>query len=175
VNAHGDLERRIPMSRLKIGFLVLAMSATTATEVFAWEFDFTKEQRAAAGKHCVHGFFSNESTVAYYFGDAAQINLDLPKLLEGRYATRTVVLHVGTMPAATSWDKKARDTFADWSIQTFDDPADATKAVPRMRLQVDIWLGGKINLEKISVPKEFEVVSGGEIEKFIQERKRKSK
>jgi hypothetical protein len=38
-----------------------------------------------------------------------------------------------------------------------------------------IWLGNKINLEELRIPEGFEVVSGGEIEKFIQQRKQQSK
>ena len=40
-----------------------------------------------------------------------------------------------------------------------------------MQLQVDVWLSGKVALDNLQVPKGFEVVSGGEIEKFIQKRK----
>lgn len=163
------------MKRSLTFVLVLVAGCMTAKEVFAVGSDFTKEQIAAAGKHCVHGFWANEQTVVVYAGDTAQLNRDLSKFLEGQYETRKVVLHVGTKRAESPWDAKPRDTFADWSVNTWDDPADAAKAVPRMRMQIDIWLGGKIRLEDLRIPEGFEVDSGGEIEKFIQQRKQKAK
>jgi hypothetical protein len=38
---------------------------------------------------------------------------------------------------------------------------------------VDVWLGGRIKLNELRIPTDIEVVSGGEIEKFVEERKRK--
>jgi len=163
------------MKRWIILMFVLVVGSISAEEVFAVGLDFTKEQIAAAGKHCVHGFWVNEQTVVFYAGDTAQLNRDLPKYLEGQYATRKVVIHVGTKRAESPWDTKPRETFADWSVNTWNDPADAAKAVPRMRMQIDIWLGSKIQLEDLRIPEGFEVVSGGEIEKFIQQRKQQSK
>ena len=58
--------------------------------------DFPKDQIAAAGKHCVHGFGVNEQSVVFYAGDAAQLNRDLPKYLEGEYALRKVVLRANS-------------------------------------------------------------------------------
>jgi hypothetical protein len=163
------------MKRLLFGLLFVVIAGVTAREARALGSDFTTDQIAAAGKHCVHGYWVNEQTVVFYAGDAAQLNRDLLRYLEGEYASRKVVLHVGTKRAESPWDTQARDTFADWSVNTWDDPADAAKAVPRMRMQIDVWLGSKIKLEDLRIPEGFEVVSGGEIEKFIQQRKQKSK
>jgi hypothetical protein len=86
-----------------------------------------------------------------------------------------VVFYPGDPQRAKSpWDAKPRDTFADWSVNTWDDPEDAAEAAPRMRMQIDIWLGSTIKLEDLRIPGEFEVVSGEEIEKFIQQRKQQS-
>jgi hypothetical protein len=163
------------MKRLVFGCLMLVIAGATAKEAFALGNDFTKEQIAAAGKHCVHGYWVNLQNVLFFAGDVAQLNRDLPKYLQGDYASRKVVLHVGTKRAESPWDTKPRDTFADWSVNTWDDPADAAKATPRFLLQIDIWLGSKISLEDLRIPEGFEVVSGGEIEKFIQQRKQQSK
>ena len=159
------------MKRLVFGCLLLVITGATVREAFAFGNDFTKDQIAAAGKHFVHGFWVDMQSVVFYAGDAAQLNRDLPKYLEGEYASRKVVLHVGTKRAESPWDTQPRDTFADWSVSTWDDPADAAKATPRWLLQIDIWLGGKIKLEDLRIPEGFEVVSGREIEKFIQQRK----
>ncbi len=163
------------MKRRMTFVLVLVVGCMSAKEVIGVGNDFTKEQVAAAGKHCVHGFWVNEQSVVFFAGDTDQLNRDLPKRLEGQYATRKVVIHVGTKRAESPWDTKPRDTFADWSVNTWDDPEDAAKALPRMRMQIDIWLGNKIKLEDLRIPEGFEVISGGEIEKFIQQRKQQFK
>ena len=158
--------------------LVLMLSGVNVKAVFAAGADFTKEQIAQIGKHCVHGFWLNEQTVIFYAGDTAELNRDLPKFLEGQYATRKVVVHAGIKKAESPWDQDLgtkRETLMDWSVNTYDDPSDALEAVPRMHMQIDVWLGSKIQLEDLRIPEGFEVVSGGEIEKFIQSRKHKTK
>jgi len=161
------------MKRFMFGLLLLSITGATASKALAWGSDFTKDQIATAGKHCVHGFWVNQQTVVFYAGDAFLLNREFSKCLEGEFALRKVVIHVGTKKAESPWDTKARDTFADWSVNTntWDDPADAAKAVPRMQLQIDIWLGSKIKLEDLRIPEEFEVVSDGEIERFIKKAK----
>jgi hypothetical protein len=161
------------MKRWMIFVLVLAAGSMSAKEVFALGSDFTKNQLATFGEHCVHGFWVNGDTVTYYAGDTAQLNRDLQNCVGGQCKSRKVVIHVGTNRAKSPWDTKPRDIFADWSVNTTDDPAD--EAAPRIRMQIDIWLGSKIKLEDLRIPKGFEVVSGGEVEKFIQDRKQKSK
>jgi hypothetical protein len=160
------------MKHSLFGIIFVAITAA-ATDAFALGSDLSKAELSSAGKHCVHGFWVNEQTVLFFAGDANQLNRDLPKYLEGSYASRKVVIHAGTTRAKSPWDKQARDTLADWSVNTFDDPADAAQATPRMRLQIDLWLGSKIALDDLRIPDGFEVVSGGEIEKFIQQQRTK--
>ena len=157
------------------GFLLVVIAGATATEALALGADFNKDQIAAAGKHCVHGYWLNAQTVVFYAGDGAQLNRDLPKhLVGGDFASRKVVIHVGTKRAESPWDTKARDTFADWSVNT-DYRRDGANAARRMHMQIDIWLGSNIRLEDLRIPDGFEVVSGGEIEKFIEKRMQESK
>ena len=162
------------MNRMMFGILVLVVGAVSATHVFGHGHDFTEGQVAAVGKHCVHGFSISEQTVVFYAGDTARLNDDLSRFLEGQYATRRVVIHSGTKKVESPWDMDLgiqRQTLADWSVNTWDDPADAAKASPRIHMQIDIWLGRKTKLDDLCIPKGFEVVSGGEIEKFVQGRK----
>jgi hypothetical protein len=159
------------MNRLPLGILALVVIGATASDARALGWDFTKDDYANAGKHCVHGFWVNETSVAFFAGDASQLNGDLSKHLEGQYASRKVVIHVGTKRAKSPWDKKDGDTFADWSVTRSEVPDDAAKAVPRMQMRIDIWLSSKITLENLRIPEGFEVISGGEIENFIQKRK----
>ena len=49
------------------------------------------------------------------------------------------------------------------------------KAGLRYYTRVDVWLGSGIKLEELRIPANVEVVSGGEIEKFIAERQGKQK
>jgi hypothetical protein len=160
------------MKRLIFGILTVVVVAATATQVFALGSDFSKDQIAAAGKHCVHGFWVNQQTVMFYAGDTAQLNRDLAKLLDGQFAARKVVIHSGTSKARSPWDTKDRDIGVDWSVNTWDDPADAAKAVPRMLMHIDIWLGSKIKLDELRIPRGFEVVAGPEIDNFIKKRQK---
>lgn len=105
-----SLRKCVSMKRLALGCLLLMSSAITSRQAFAVGKDFTKDELAAFGKHCVHGFWVNQQTVLFFAGDAAQLNRDLPKHLEGEYAPRKVVVHPGTKRAESPWDTKARDT-----------------------------------------------------------------
>jgi hypothetical protein len=93
-------ERRREMKQLISGFFALVVALTSATAIFAVGSDFSKEEVAAAGKHCVHGFWVNEQTVRFYAGDTALLNDDLSRWLEGQYASRKVVIHSGTTRAS---------------------------------------------------------------------------
>jgi hypothetical protein len=161
------------MKQMTMGIVacILAMPSIAS----AWGIDMKKEELAAVGKHCVHGYYVNETSVVFFQGNAVQLNDDLSKLKDARLASRKLVIHPGTQRAKSPWDKQVRDTFADWSVMTYDDPADAAKAVPRVRLQIDVWLGNKIDLSELRVPEGIEVQSGGEIERFVQRNKHKSK
>jgi hypothetical protein len=146
------------MARWLILAVVLVAGSLAAREAWALGSDFTKEELAAAGKHCVHGYWVNEQTVTFYAGDTAQLNRDLARLKDGDYASRKVVLHAGTKRVESPWDKQPREMSADWSVNSWDDPADAARATPRRRLRIDVWLGDKKVQEKeLRIPKGFEV------------------
>lgn len=162
------------MNRLTTSLGTLAITAVAASSLLALGSDMNKEQLAAAGEHCVHGFWVNEQTVLFFAGDAAQLNRDLPKHLEGNYAVRKIVIHPGTQRAGSPWDAKPRDLFADWSVNTYDDPDDAARATPRFVMQIDVWLGSKIKLEDLRIPAGFQVESGGEIEKFVERQQKQA-
>ena len=40
----------------------------------------------------------------------------------------------------------------------------------RKLVRVDLWVGGKMKLSELRLPAEAEVLSGGEIEKFVDDR-----
>jgi hypothetical protein len=159
------------MKRSHLGLVAIALVTTAAARVLALGVDLTPQEIAQRGKHCVHGYWINERQVTFYAGDTAQLNRDLAKMLEGSYASRKVLIHAGTTSAGSPWDKARRNIAADWSVDTYDDPDDAARAVPRFRLQVDIWLGSKIKLDDLRIPPQFDVASAGEIEKFVQRHK----
>jgi len=174
------------MNRLFLGLLALAVVVAVATRAFAdgddlaLGGDYSKEQIATAGKHCVHGYWVNDRTNLFFAGDTAQLNRDLLKYVAWPCSKRKLVIHVGTKRAKSPWNTKEPNIFADWSANTWKPPADATQPVhpvqlARMEMYIDIWLGSKIKLEDLRIPEGFEVVSGGEIEKFIQKRKQESK
>ncbi len=136
--------------------------------------DFTPEQIAAQGKNCVHGYWVNLTSVTYFTGDAATLNDHFGTLglkAKATYATKKVVLHPGPKKASSPWDNAERNISTDWSVTLWLDGG----MNPGAHLQIDIWLGGQVKLEDLRIPADVEVVSGGEIEKFIQERMEKSK
>ena len=124
------------------------------------------------GPNCVHGFMVNWEDTFFFAGDTAAFN----KFVEG-YGKRDdlkrrVVIHAGTKKARSPWDKADRDIPADWSYYVWN----TGKPDPRHPApsQVDVWLGSRIKLEDLRIPANVEVVSGGEIEKFIEQRRRPS-
>lgn len=168
------------MKRWITVMLVLVAAGMFAAEAFALKVDFTKEEVAAAGKHCVHGYTVNVTTVvAFFAGDAASFNEQLSTLGKSKhelqqdatFATKKVVLHPGPM-VVSRYYKPERAISTDWSVTTW--PEDRSNP-SKVHLQIDIWLGGQIKLEELRIPADFEVVSGGEIEKFVEGRKSKSK
>jgi len=159
------------MARSAVFALALGWFALTVPEALAIGRDLPKEILALQGPNCVHGYMVNWTDTFFYAGDTAAFN----KFVEG-YSKRNdlklrVVIHPGTKKARSPWDKADRDIPVDWSYYVWNTGTPAGgKPAPS---QVDVWLGSRIKLEDLRIPANVEVVSGGEIEKFIGERQKK--
>ena len=116
----------------------------------------------------VHGFWVNEVDVFFYAGDTQAFNQFLEGYAKLPKTSLTVVIHPGAKNARSSWDKQDRDLPAQWSLQTGGDSQDG-----RFVTRVDLWLGSRIRLEDLRIPENDEAASGGEIERFVEGRKKK--
>src|SRR5262245_47524439 len=161
------------MARSAILPLVLGWFALTTPEALALGRDLPKDVLAEQGPNCVHGYMVNWTDTFFFAGDTAAFN----KFVEG-YSQRTnlelrVVIHVGTTKARSPWDQVDRNIPADWSYYVWNTGAPVVAGGKRAPSRVDVWLGSRIKLEDLRIPANVEVVSGGEIEKFIAARQKK--
>jgi len=122
----------------------------------------------------VHGYFVNETDVFFYNGDSKALNEFLDGNSKLTNTALRVVIHAGTKKARSPWDKAERNIPVAWSFHASSSPLDGL-SVPnaggRFYTRVDVWLGSQVKLEELRIPANIEVISGGEIEKFIAERR----
>ena len=126
------------------------------SEAHALGSDHTKEQIAAQGKTCVHGYWINSSDVYFHAGDVASLNQYLAKQ---NAAKLNVVFHTGTKKARSPWDTADRPLPVDWTITT--GPMVTGNRTQADRIQVDVWLGGKFKRAEVTVPAEATVTEAG--------------
>lgn len=119
----------------------------------------------------VHGFFVNSVDMFFYAGDTQALNQFLEAYGKVADASLKVIIHPGAKNAWSPWDKKERDLPIQWSLRS-EFGGDAKHG--RMATHVDVWLGSRIRLEELRIPAHVDAVSGGEIERFLAERRQKS-
>jgi hypothetical protein len=120
----------------------------------------------------VHGHWVNANDEFFYRGDTAALNrfLELYGKLED--TPLTVVIHAGSARRSALWGKKPEIAY-DWKLlitrRGWGAPSDPKrpKDDPGYVVTVDVWIDGKVELEKLKVPEKIKAVSGGEIEKFV--------
>jgi len=130
------------------------------------------------GVRPVHGYHVNWEDVFFYQGDGAKLNRFIAAYAKLEGVKHKAVIHVGRKMARSPWDGEDRPIAVDWSCYTWNTgipqgvagPPGAKPAPSR----IDLWLSERIKLEDLEIPMNVEVVSGGEIEKFILERHRKA-
>lgn len=121
----------------------------------------------------VHGYFVNWEDVFYFAGKTPALNDFLSKYATLPNTKLEVVLHPGAKQARSPWDTVDRDINVDWML--YSTPFTAVqltggKVTPGPFVtKLEIWLGGKISLADLKVPKNIEVRSSGEIERFVSE------
>lgn len=109
----------------------------------------------------VHGFYVNFSDCLFYQGSHLDLKKMTQKLAKAKGTTTEVVLHAGKGVAKSPWSKQPVDT-ADWSVTLAGD-----------KITIDVWLGGRITLDELELPKSVRVKSGGEVQAFIQHHEEK--
>jgi hypothetical protein len=156
------------MARSAILTLALGLSGLISPEALALGGDYPKAKLAEQGPNCVHGYFVNWVDVFFYSGDTATFNTFVAGYSQRTDLKLRVVIHAGAKKARSPWDKADRDIAADWSYYVWNvGIPDPRKPAPS---RVDVWLGSRIKLDELRIPANVEVVSGGEIERFIEKR-----
>lgn len=125
-------------------------------------------------KRRVHGYWVNETDVFFYDGNTQAFNQFMAGYTKLKNTTLKVVIRPGAKKARSPWDKAERDIPVAWSLHISFlplDELDAKKGAGRFYTRVDVWLGSRVRLEEMHIPAGIEVVSGGEIEKYLTERK----
>ena len=125
-------------------------------------------ERIANAPGRVHGYFVNMTYTKLFFeGDAEAFNAFARDYAAIEGVTPRVTLHVGPQKARSPWDEEDRDISVDWAL-TLETELDSFEA----EIQVDLWLGGNVDLRKLRIPPEIEVVSAREIDVFIEAHER---
>jgi hypothetical protein len=124
----------------------------------------------------VHGYFVNWEDVYFYAGDTKALNEFLDGYAKLPNTVFRVVLHPGPKHARSPWDKADRDVPVDWQLYTSPitrEELEAGKRAGKFHTRVDVYVGGRIQLEELKVPVAVPVESGGEIERFVTEHQKK--
>lgn len=176
------------MFRIPLFALAVFGWALTTTEVFALGSDHPKGPVSGSSvwpaglvdlanrDDRVHGFWVNSTDVFFYDNDSKALNQFLDDCAKLKGTAVRVVLHPGTKKARSPWDQADRESSVAWSIQGSTHAWQRAKPQPAevgYHIQIDVWLGSRVQLDQLRVPASIEVASGGEIEKFIADRQKK--
>jgi hypothetical protein len=157
--------------------LIVAWFPLSAAEALALGRDLPKDYleehgQLVQGQIPVHGFMVNWEDVFFYSGETTDFNCFVEAYSKLENLEHRIVIHPGTKRARSPWDKEDRNIPVDWSYYVWNIGAVPKGAKPAPA-KVDVWLGSRIKLEELRIPVNVEVISGGEIEKFVGERKKK--
>jgi hypothetical protein len=116
------------------------------------------------------------NTYLFYAGNTDRFNRFVAGCAELKNTPVTVILHPGRGTASPVGEPDTK-VACDWGLSVLRRgsvpeappfPSDAHGYV----LRLDLWLGGSVELDKLHVPANVEVKSGGEIERFIAEHRK---
>ena len=105
----------------------------------------------------VHGFFVNDQDVFFFSGSVTNFTQFLQQYskIQGIVDTHRLVLHEGAGEAKSPWEKVGRS--CDWKLYGRGNGWKAG-VITNYVLEVHLWTGGHIALEKVVVPKNVEIV-----------------
>jgi len=116
------------------------------------------------------GFFSElgQWENLYFQGSTEAFNRFLEQYSKLKLKPLGLVIHVGQpLAGALFGGKLEKEIRYDWHyVRHMPDQKEKPETV-----RVDLWLGGRVQFDKIKVPPNIELKSGGEIEKFIEAHK----
>lgn len=165
------------MRRLFVLALIVALLPVFISEALAIGRDLPKDYleehgQLVKGQKPVHGYMVNWEDVFFYSGDTGAFNRFVEAYSKLENFELRVVIHAGAKKARSPWDTEDRNIQVDWSYYVWNTGTTAKGGKPAPT-RVDVWLGSRIKLEDVRIPANVEVTSGGEIEKFVGERKKK--
>ncbi len=110
---------------------------------------------------------------AFYTGDTDDLNAFLATCARLEDTRLQLVLHPGPMPVDMKrHDNTDRTLNADWVLhvaETYQGRTNADAFEGRnIAVTIDVYLGGQVGLAALNVPSDFDVLSGGEIEAFVE-------
>jgi len=113
----------------------------------------------------VHGYWVNANDFFFFAGDTDAFNEFLEQYAALKNTPLRLALHPGVgMTGSLSGEKNIP---FEWRVSVEKWHSDPSKA-PTL-VTMGLWLGGLVKLDKIKVPLNVEVKSGGEIERFVAE------
>lgn len=122
------------------------------------------------GKQRVHGYWVNWYDQFFLAGSTTQLNTFIKRCSEFDAVRLEVVIHPGRCPVTSPWNPTPLDVKADWSSGTMPFTMNEAGDVidKRFSITIDVWLGERIRLADLVIPKGATVKSGGEIEAFVK-------
>lgn len=175
------------MRRMLVAFGTLSITILCCGPVLPYTWELTEGQRIRAawgwpagvqdmmdGGRLVYGVWQDAGLTAFYAGDQDAFHEVVDHYSALRGTPRRLVLHAGGGSTARLGEEEKGIEF-DWQLRVLrrgrhpDAPEDPTGYGSAFVVTLDLWLGGEYELEKLKVPLSIEVISGGEIEEFIEQ------
>jgi len=119
-----------------------------------------------------HGHWVNQSDEFFYQGNTEALNRFVERAAALKNPSLVVTLHAGSTRRSRLWGQKPELPY-DWKLLVksvaWARPAtlQTAEGAPAHAIEIDIWIDKQVELEKIKLPAEVRVISGGELEKFI--------
>ena len=161
------------MRRLTFSIALLIAIVFDCHNSHAWISPFSKQDIERVGEDCVAGFYGNLGhTGTFHVGEVELLNRrfqdDFRKVhFPGNdFHSRKVVIHAGK-GIAPSYSTSRENQRVDWTVNVWPSDIVQRRDTSHWSIQIDIYLGDNIDLDKLEIPKTYKVVSGGEIESFV--------
>jgi len=171
------------MKKATFSFVLVLMSLIWCIGAFPWggghgkEPVFHREWPAGlsdlVNRECrMYGYWVNANDWFFFAGNAEVFNEFVKAYARLKDTPLTLVLHAGRGRTGRLGYGEKKIEF-DWEIKALlrgwhpEAPPDPRSDKPGYVIIVEVWLGGQVDLDKVKVPLNVEVKSGGEIEKFI--------
>lgn len=125
----------------------------------------------------VYGYWVNANDWFFYSGDTGDFNRFIMTYAELKDTPLTLVLHTGKGQTGRLGSQEDKIEY-DWEVKVFrrgwhpEAPPDPTTEKPGYVVAVEAWLGGEIELSKLSVPLNIKVTSEKkteQISRFVTE------